>query len=1051
MATDLVNLCNINARSLSNDKIDAIRAEIISDHDVLILTETHLPYADVDNENLALEGFGDIIRKDRGVRMGGGVAVYVAEHIGAVKMTEFEIEDLEAMWVKLKVGSNIMFLCACYTPISNADFWIKLQESIDLVKESGNHDIIIAGDLNADPDTRNGQLMKLFAESNNFSVHVEEPTRITKDKASILDQYISNMSWAIRKLNVLDPISTCDHCPVSVSLKLKNSYSKPKAYTRHIWQYHLADFDEFRKQLSEADWDSCFNHDDINKVCKTWTDLFLNTARNCIPNKVITVRPSDKLFFNAELRRLRRKKNRFHRIAKRSNTLQDWENFRKMRNDYNNKIKEAKLKSEKSRADQLQDRETLSPKKWWRLAKSFLKKDQGNTSYPALKVDNDLICDDKEKADTFNNFFLKSAKIDDTNVPRPDFTCTVENRLSQVIVNEKDIIDLLKSLDITKATGPDQISHVMLKKAGDVISPSLSRIFNLSLTSAKYPVLWKEANVVPIHKKNDNAITDNYRPVSLLSCVGKLFERVVFKYVFNFLRDNNAITLKQSGFMPGDSTVYQLTHLYHLFSEAIDKQKSVRIVFCDISKAFDRVWHTGLLAKLSKIGITGNLLNWFQDYLTERKQRVVINGQASEWGTIEAGVPQGSVLGPLLFLIYINDLTYEVQSSEVRLFADDTILYIIVDNPKDSVDSLNNDLSRVSNWASDWIVKFSAPKTKTMLVSNKHPDDLPPVSMDGVNLDEVQSHKHLGVVLSKDLSWKNHIEDMVSRASKCLDVLHALKYKLDRQTLEKLYLAFIRSKLEYAAVLWDNCNDELSEMIERVQYRAGKIISGAIHRTSKEIVYSELGWESLKLRRKKARLKMMYKTVNLETPSYLTNTLPQQQPRRYELRNNTHVPNIRGRTITFDKTFFPKSIREWNELPDDIKNAPSFESFCGRLNNDRDKPPIWFYSGDRKLSIFHARMRMLCSPLSDHLYSFIHVLESPRCECGYARENNKHFLLQCPLYTNERIVMLNSLIDLEYNPILRNLLYGSDEYDEEKNKQAFSVIQTFIKNTGRFD
>ena len=188
--------------------------------------------------------------------------------------------------------------------------------------------------------------------------------------------------------------------------------------------------------------------------------------------------------------------------------------------------------------------------------------------------------------------------------------------------------------------------------------------------------------------------------------------------------------------MPGDSTVYQLAHLYHLFSEAIDMQKMVRVVFCDISKAFDRVWHNGLIAKLAKIGITGNLLKWFENYLSNRQQRVVINGQESEWGQIKAGVPQGSVLGPLLFLVYINDLTNEVQSSEVRMFADDTILYVIVDNPADSLDSLNEDLQRVSQWASDWIVKFSPPKTKSMTITKRKLNDpIPPIKFDGVDID----------------------------------------------------------------------------------------------------------------------------------------------------------------------------------------------------------------------------------------------------------------------------------------------------------------------------
>ena len=385
---------------------------------------------------------------------------------------------------------------------------------------------------------------------------------------------------------------------------------------------------------------------------------------------------------------------------------------------------------------------------------------------------------------------------------------------------------------------------MMLKKAGYAITPSLTKLFNLSLTKGNFPGSWKKAYVTLLFKKNDKSIVDNYRPVSLLSCVGKLFERAVFKYVFNFLRDTDAISIKQSGFVPGDSTVYQLAHLYHIFSEALDKQKDIRVVFCDISKAFDRVWHTGLLAKLSRVGVTGQLLKWFTSYLSNRYQRVVVNGQMSLWGLIKAGVPQGSVLGPLLFLIYINDLTFEIQSSEMRLFADDTILYLFVDNPTQSAQALNDDLERMTQWASKWLVKFSPPKTKSMTISKKRkPEVLPPLFMDGTKLDIVETHKHLGVTLSKHLTWNDHIEDLATSAGRCLDVLNALKYKLDRATLEKLYFAFIRSKLEYANIVWDNCSRYLSDLLEGVQYRAAKIVSRGIQRTSHDIIYRELGWD----------------------------------------------------------------------------------------------------------------------------------------------------------------------------------------------------------------
>ena len=242
------------------------------------------------------------------------------------------------------------------------------------------------------------------------------------------------------------------------------------------------------------------------------------------------------------------------------------------------------------------------------------------------------------------------------------------------------------------------------------------------------------------------------------------------------------ITNFQSGFRPGDSTVNQLLSIINDFAKAIDCGKEIRIIFCDISKAFDRVWHKGLLYKLKLIGVDDNLLKWFESYLSERRQQVVIGSENSEIKYTNAGVPQGSILGPLLFLIYINDIVNDINSN-IKLFADDTSLYFVVDHDEYAVaEKLNSDIDKINQWSERWLVKFNPDKTEIMTISKKlHKPHHPPVYMNNVTIKEVELHKHLGVTISEDGSLNAHINDILVKASSRLAMIRKVKFKLKRK------------------------------------------------------------------------------------------------------------------------------------------------------------------------------------------------------------------------------------------------------------------------------
>jgi hypothetical protein len=480
--------------------------------------------------------------------------------------------------------------------------------------------------------------------------------------------------------------------------------------------------------------------------------------------------------------------------------------------------------------------------------------------------------------------------------------------------------------------------------------------------------------------------------------------------------------------------------------------KEIRVVFLDISKAFDRVWHKGLLHKLKACGITGRLLDWLKDYLSERQQRVIINGEHSQWGNLYAGVPQGSVLGPLLFLIFINDIVNVVVNCKIRLFADDTCLFIEVDEPDSAALAINEDLEKLNQWANKWKVDFSPPKTEEVLISRKREARThPQLFLDTEPIKRVLSHKHLGITVTPDLSWKHHVTEIIDKANRRLGIMRSLKYKLDRLSLERIYVGFIRPLLEYGDVVWDQPGD-LADRLEAVQRNAARIVIGATARCSTQGLYDEIAWEPLSKRREFHRLVLMYNIVNGNAPIYLSNLIPNLVQNRtgYNLRNRGKLDEPMARLNIHSNSFIPRVTRLWNVLPNQIKNLPSVEAFKAKHSRDLPKKNPLYYYGGRLESAIHARLRIKNSPLNADLCNDLHVIQSPLCTCvSGVEEDAEHFFFDCPKYIVQRQVLVFELLpwvidDVDY------LLFGIPDADHVINLKVFTAVHKYIRDSRRF-
>mgnify|MGYP002634107685 CR=1 FL=1 len=493
-----------------------------------------------------------------------------------------------------------------------------------------------------------------------------------------------------------------------------------------------------------------------------------------------------------------------------------------------------------------------------------------------------------------------------------------------------------------------------------------------------------------------------------------------------------------------------MIEIYHRICLAMEDKEIMCMIFCDISKAFDRLWHKGLLEKIKTYGIKGNLLGWIENYLSNRRQKVLLKNSESAFGTLKAGVPQGSVLGPLLFLMFINDIADEIQCL-VRLFADDSSLMYSSNNALDIERRLNEDLQTLNDWSKQWLVDFNPQKTEYMVFNFRK--DAQPIYLkfNGELIKKVDDHKHLGVTFSDNCKWSVHIDNICCSATKQIFVLRKLKYILNRNNLNKIYLAYILPLLEYACELWDGCCVRDSEKIERLQFEAARIITGLPQFASIESLLFETGWETLSSRRNRRKLCLFHKIHSNNVPEYLMDCISNYtDDNYYNTRNRSHYRVPRCRLDIFSKSFFPSSIRTWNLLPLDIRSIQSSPNFKNtiRRNDISFLVPKYYFIGNRMENILHTKLRHRCSPLKADLYR-VNLVNDPSCECGCPLEDSIHFFLECPLYINFRNQLFKNIQHLA-DISIEHILFGTDEITVEQNTILFRNVHSYIRHTKRF-
>ena len=648
--------------------------------------------------------------------------------------------------------------------------------------------------------------------------------------------------------------------------------------------------------------------------------------QDCIPRKVLPKRKNLPWLSKGLVNSIK-KKNLLYKQGKQSGNLSK---YRRMRNKVTSELRTAKR-------SYFQRLNPKNPKEFWKSIK-FLNKKQ--SSIPTLTdEDGNEALTGSQKAEMLNSFFSKcfnrsSAPLEDWS--GSDFHFDLGEFPDELACDKDTVYELLTSLDASKSSGPDGISAKMLKNTAVGIASSVSQLFNLSIKSGRVPSGWKLSSVVPIPKSTGAHSPDNYRPISLLCILSKVLEKHIYELIFNHLTQYYPLSDCQWGFRAGRSTVSALLVTVHDWLQLMESGKDICAVFLDYRKAFDSVPHAPLMRKLQDIGLHVNLLAWLYDYLTLRRQRVVVDGATSNQVAVVSGVPQGSVLGPLLFSIYINGITEVDISPQSRrvLYCDDVLLYRGIAQPQDDLTSVQSDLLKLAKWSDEQLLQLNRGKCKYMIVSKKHRATLNTgvsLCLGGTTLEEVECYKYLGVLVKNNLTWSDHIAGICSKAKQILGMLYRQFYNNSSpETLKQLYLSLVRPHLEYSCQLWDPYMQQDINRLESVQKFALKLISHRWESGYEELI-SLVNIPKLSNRRLHLKLAQVYKVVH-QLCDFPEDVIQSQIAHSTRLARDLTLHCPFARTNYCYHSFVPSSVRAWNSLNETLVNSPSLHSFKHLLN-----------------------------------------------------------------------------------------------------------------------
>ena len=702
----------------------------------------------------------------------------------------------------------------------------------------------------------------------------------------------------------------------------------------------------------------------------------------------------------------------------------------------------------------------ISAKKKFSILSKLMRSNKVS-SIPSLIEAGNIVNDPQTKSNILNNHFASKASLSGADDPAPVLAPkdSVFEKLSTINTSRIEVAKFCR--DIKKSNSSHcGIPGKFLALISTPISFPLCRMFNNMFEIGHFPEIFKMGHITALFKgKGLKSDKENYRGIHLLPTLSKVAESVMHARLLSHFLSNNIISERQAAYMKGDSTVQQLLYIVHLIKSSWNNGKITQGCFLDVSAAFDKCWINGLLAKLQQVKVEGSCLDLFESYLTNRKICTVVDGEKSNILVIKAGVPQGSRLGPLLWILYIQDIMDDLES-ECLLFADDTCLFVSGDDPAQTAVVLNKDLSKIASWAEKWKVLFNASKSKDLIFSNNKPlFNSPPLVLNNSFISRTHEHKHLGLWLSSNLDWQKQVHEACLRANGKLAVLRSVKF-LDRATLDLLYKLTVRSVLEYGMIVYYHSLKPVQvKKLSQVQYRAAKLCTGALHFSSQLKLEQDLAWESLDTRADFLGLTAFHKMSLLKVRPLVLSCMPVYRFAIQNTRSTKPYIPFKYCNQKFSRSFFPHLTNLYNNLAHEVRNCDIVVFKVNLKAKLKPKKTKHLNRGISKYSnSLHTQLRVGRSFLAAHGFE-IGLNTTDRCDCS-KQETTKHFLISCPNFETQRTKMFKEIslllpkfTKLTISEKVKVMLYGISSNSPEqdyKNVKITFIVQQYILQTRRF-